>query len=502
MPPHGLPLPESPQKPSVGQGEAGNTMDQSLKSSGRHALDRAFHRMIELSRSAPPPTRAQRLDRLARLRAAISDNEARFDQAISADFGHRCATETAIAETLLVLGEIKHAAKHLKAWMAPQKVSTALQFLPAKNRLIPQPVGVVGIIAPWNYPLQLTLAPAVAALAAGNRVMIKPSELVPRFSALLREVIASKFDPTEMLVTDIDEELSQAFASLPFDHLMFTGSTRVGRLVAEAAGRNLTPVTLELGGKSPAIVDRSANLDQAAERIAYGKLLNAGQTCIAPDYALVPEASVQDFADRLQNHMRRMYGIDPDNSDYTSIVSERHYARLEGLVADAAAKGAQVLQPAKPDDPVWKSKRKFPPTIVVGATPGMTVMQEEIFGPVLPIVGYKDAAEPVSYINKRDRPLALYWFGSDNAARDDVLSRTISGGVTINDCLFHFTQINQPMGGVGASGIGAYHGEWGFRSLSKLKPVFYRSPFNRLADLYPPYGAKIARLEKMLRFMS
>jgi coniferyl-aldehyde dehydrogenase len=477
-------------------------MDQSLKSSGHNALNQAFHRMIELSRTAPPPPLKERLDRLARLRAAISDNEARFDQAISADFGHRCATETAIAETLLVLGEIKHAAKHLKAWMAPQKVSTALQFLPAKNRLIPQPVGVVGIIAPWNYPLQLTLAPAVDALAAGNRVMIKPSELAPRFSALLQQVIADKFDVTEMMVTDIDDDLSQAFAALPFDHLMFTGSTRVGRLVAEAAGRNLTPVTLELGGKSPAIVDRSADLDQAAERIAYGKLLNAGQTCIAPDYALVPEASVQDFADKLQNHMRRMYGIDPDNKDYTSIVSERHYARLEGLLADAAAKGARIMQSAKPDDPAWKSKRKFPPTIVVGATPAMTVTQEEIFGPVLPIVGYKDAAEPVSYINKRDRPLALYWFGKDNAARDDVLARTISGGVTINDCLFHFTQINQPMGGIGASGSGAYHGEWGFRALSKLKPVFYRSPFNRLADLYPPYGAKIARLEKMLRFMS
>jgi coniferyl-aldehyde dehydrogenase len=481
-------------------------MDQSLKSSGQSAsdgsLEDAFHRMIALSRSAPPPTLAERLDRLARLRAAISDNEARFDQAISADFGHRCATETAIAETLLVLGEIKHAAKHLKAWMAPQRVSTALQFLPAKNRLIPQPLGVVGIIAPWNYPLQLTLAPAVAALAAGNRVMIKPSELVPRFSALLKDVIAAKFDATEMMVTEFDDDISQAFAALPFDHLMFTGSTRVGRLVAEAAGRNLTPVTLELGGKSPAIIDRSADLDQAAERIAYGKLLNAGQTCIAPDYALVPETSVQDFAGMLQNHMRRMYGTAPDNNDYTSIISDRHYARLESLLADAAAQGAQVLQPAKPDDPAWKSKRKFPPTIIVGATPGMTVMQEEIFGPLLPIIATQDAEESISWINKHDRPLALYWFGKDNAARDEVLARTVSGGVTINDCLFHFTQVNQPMGGVGASGTGAYHGEWGFRAFSKLKPVFYRSPFNRLADLYPPYGAKIARLEKMLRFMS
>jgi coniferyl-aldehyde dehydrogenase len=477
-------------------------MDQPLKSPGQSVLDDAFHRQFELSRSMPAPTLAERLDRLARLRAAISENETLFEQAISADFGHRSRTETAVAETMLVLGEIKHAAKHLKKWMAPQRVSTALQFMPAKNRLIPQPLGVVGIIAPWNYPLQLTLAPAVAALAAGNRVMIKPSELVPRFSALLKEVIASKFDAGEMMATDIDDDISQAFASLPFDHLMFTGSTRVGRLVAEAAGRNLTPVTLELGGKSPAIIDRSADIAEAAARIAYGKLLNAGQTCIAPDYALVPENSVQDFADRLQENMRKMFGTDPDNRDYTSIVSDRHYARLEGLVADAAARDARIMQVAKPDDPAWKSKRKFPPTILLGVTPDMTIMQEEIFGPLLPILGYRDAAEPVAYINSRDRPLALYWFGKDDAARDEVLSRTVSGGVTVNDCLFHFTQINQPMGGIGASGTGAYHGEWGFKTFSKLKPVFYRSPFNRLADLYPPYGAKIARLEKMLRFMS
>jgi coniferyl-aldehyde dehydrogenase len=477
-------------------------MDQPLKSPGQSALEDAFHAMFELSRTRPAPDLAERLDRLARLRAAVSENEGRFEQAISADFGHRSATETLIAETMLVLGEIKHAAKHLKKWMAPQRVSTALQFMPAKNRLIPQPLGVVGIIAPWNYPLQLTLAPAVGALAAGNRVMIKPSELVPRFSALLKEIISAKFDATEMLVTGIDGDIAQAFASLPFDHLIFTGSTRIGRLVAEAAGRNLTPVTLELGGKSPAIVDRSADLGEAAQRIAYAKLLNAGQTCIAPDYALVPENSVKDFAEKVQANMRTMFGADPDNRDYTSVVSDRHYARLEGLVADAAAKGATVIHAAKPDDPAWKSKRKFPPTLVVGATPDMTIMQEEIFGPLLPIMGYRDAAEPIAYINKHDRPLALYWFGKDDAARDEVLARTVSGGVTVNDCLFHFTQINQPMGGVGASGTGAYHGEWGFRSLSKLKPVFYRSPFNRLADLYPPYGAKIARLEKMLRFMS
>jgi coniferyl-aldehyde dehydrogenase len=211
---------------------------------------------------------------------------------------------------------------------------------------------------------------------------------------------------------------------------------------------------------------------------------------------------VQAFAEKVRTHMRRMFGTEPNNKDYTSIISDRHYARLESLVADAAAKGARILQPAKADDPNWKARRKFPPTIVVGATADMTLMQEEIFGPILPVLGYKDAKEPVAYINRHDRPLALYWFGKDGEARDEVLTHTVSGGVTVNDCLFHFTQVNQPMGGVGASGNGAYHGQWGFETLSKLKPVFYRSRLNRLADLYPPYGGKIARLEKMLRFMS
>jgi coniferyl-aldehyde dehydrogenase len=477
-------------------------MDQSLNSPGRNALHDIFHRMFETSRQTPPASLDERRDRLARLRALVMDNELRFEAAISADFGHRCSIETSIAETMLVLGEIRHASKHLKGWMAPQRVATQLQFLPATNRLIPQPLGVVGIIAPWNYPLQLTLAPAVAALAAGNRVMIKPSELTPRFAALLQETIAARFDTAEMVVTGVEEDVAEAFAALPFDHLMFTGSTRVGRLVAAAAGHNLTPVTLELGGKSPAIVDRSADLDEAAARIAYAKLLNAGQTCIAPDYALVPAASVDEFAAKLRDQMLRMYGTDPGNTDYTSIISERHYARLESLVADAAAHGARILQSASPEDAAWKSKRKFPPTIVVGATAEMTIMQEEIFGPLLPIVGYTDATEPVAYVNARDRPLALYWFGTDDAARDEVLARTVSGGVTINDCLVHFAQANQPMGGVGASGTGAYHGEWGFRTFSKLKPVFYRSPYNRFADLYPPYGAKIKRLGKLLRFMS
>ncbi len=289
-------------------------MDQSVHSFGRRALDDSFHRMVEASRQQPPPPLATRLDRLARLRALISDNEQRFAAAISADFGHRCAIETLIAETLFLLGELKHTSKHLKNWMAPKSVPTQLQFWPASNRLLPQPLGVVGIIAPWNYPLQLTLAPAIGAIAAGNLVMIKPSELSPRFAALLQETVAAKFEPTELLVTGIEDDIAPAFAALPFDHLVFTGSTRVGRIVAEAAGRNLTPVTLELGGKSPTIIDRSADLDLAAQRIAYAKLMNAGQTCIAPDYALVPRDAVQDFAARVHQHMIAMFGTLPGNA--------------------------------------------------------------------------------------------------------------------------------------------------------------------------------------------
>jgi len=477
-------------------------MNELLQPPGIQVMETVFHRAIERSREEAPPALPERLDRLTRLRAILKGSEQHFVKAISADFGQRSPVETLIAETLFVLGEIKHATQHLKKWMAPLRVTTELQYLPGKNRLLPQPLGVVGIIAPWNYPLQLTLAPAVAALAAGNRCMIKPSELTPRFSALLKELIAAKFEPSELFVTDVDNGIAERFASLPFDHLIFTGSTRVGRIVAEAAGRNLTPVTLELGGKSPVIVDRSADLSVAAERIAYGKLLNAGQTCIAPDYALVPADCVSDFAARMRAAIERMYGNGPPNKDYTSIISDNHYARLQSLVDDASAQGGTVIQPGDAADTTWRSVRKFPPTVVTGATPQMKLMQEEIFGPILPVMACDTASEAIGYINSRDRPLALYWFGKDDAARDEVLSRTISGGVTINDCLFHFMQANQPMGGVGASGSGAYHGKWGFDTFSKLKPVFYRSKFNRLSDVYPPYGAKIARLEKLLRFLS
>ncbi len=477
-------------------------MDQSLKTASASNIDNVFHRAFALSRHHPAPTLAERHDRLARLRAVVSSNEKQIEEAISADFGNRSATETLIAETLFVLGEIKHARRHLKKWMTPQRIATSLQYAPARNRLMPQPLGVVGIISPWNYPLQLTLAPAVAAVAAGNRVMIKPSELTPRFSALVKELVASAFDDTELSVTSVEPGVAEQFAALPFDHLMFTGSTRVGRLVAEAAGRNLTPVTLELGGKSPTIIDASADIAQAAQRIAYGKFLNAGQTCIAPDYILVPAHMRDGLVSEIRTATSRMFGQDPANVDYTAIVSDAHYARIEGLVSDAAAQGATIIAAADATDSSWKSRRKFPPTLVVGATPDMKIMQDEIFGPVLPIMTCETPDDAISFINGRDRPLALYWFGKDTSARDEILARTVSGGVTINDCLFHFVQEHQPAGGVGASGIGAYHGEWGFRTFTKMKPIFYRSRFNRFQDLYPPYGPRIAKLKALLRFLS
>jgi coniferyl-aldehyde dehydrogenase len=448
------------------------------------------------------PELAQRRADLRRLDAVFSARIEAMDAAIRADFGHRSTHENLVSEALIVRAEIAHALRHLRRWAKPRRVGVGWRFWPARAEVRPMPVGVVGIIAPWNYPVNLALVPLVSAIAAGNHVYLKPSEHTPRTSAWLHGLLADVFPDDRVAVALGGADVGAAFSALPFDHLLFTGSAAIGRKVLAAAAPNLTPVTLELGGKSPAIVAPGYPIAHAVQRILAGKLLNAGQTCIAPDYVMVPEGSLQAFAEKIRAQMRRMFGADPGNKDYTSVISDRHYARLEALVADAAQRGAKILQPAKPGDPNWKAHRKFPPTLVVGATDQMAVMQEEIFGPVLPVLGYRDKAEPIAFINRHERPLALYWFGKDRAARDEVLARTVSGGVTVNDCLFHFTQINQPMGGVGASGTGAYHGEWGFKTFSKLKPVFYRSKLNRLADLYPPYGAKIARLEKMLRFMS
>ncbi|KQM85161.1 aldehyde dehydrogenase [Sphingomonas sp. Leaf23] len=445
----------------------------------------------------PWPVLAERRSRLDRLDALTREHEDAIVAAIDQDFGGRSAHETRLAELFVVSGAIRHARSYLKRWTRTRAVPTALQFRPAYNRLMPQPLGVVGIVSPWNYPFQLALGPCVAALAAGNRVMLKPSELTPHFSALLERLVARYFDATEVDVVTGGAEVGRAFPALPFDHLFFTGSTTIGREVAKAAAANLTPVTLELGGKSPAIIDDSADIAQAAGRIAFAKLLNAGQTCVAPDYLLVPRGRGREVANAIVAAVRRLYPAMPETPDYSAIISPRHRGRLAAMVEDARAHGAEVVTIGEGAE----AGAKFPPTLLLGATRAMQAMQEEIFGPVLPIVEYDGIDAAIAHVTAGDRPLALYWFGSDAARRDRILRETHAGGVTINDCLWHLVQEEQPFGGVGASGIGAYHGEWGFRTFSHLKPVFHQSRIAGTALFRPPYGTGFERLLGLLRRM-
>ncbi len=445
------------------------------------------------------PGRALRLDRLDRLLRLTQENQAAIIAAIAADFGHRSRHETELAEIYLVLSGIRHARRHLARWMKPRRVPTPTPMLPARSEIIPQPLGVAGIISPWNYPFQLALLPAVAAIAAGNRIMLKPSELTPAFSHLLERIVADAFAPEEFAVVAGDVEVGRAFATLPFDHLLFTGSTAVGRQIALAAAANLTPVTLELGGKSPAIIGADADVDVAAARIAYGKLMNAGQTCVAPDYVLVPRPAVDAFVAATGAAVARMFPSLVGNDDYTSIVSDRHYRRLEGLVADAEAAGATAIRLNPASEAPDPAARRFLPTLLTGVNDDMAVMREEIFGPVLPVLPYDTLDAAIAYVNRHPRPLALYWFGADDAHRDRVLNETLSGGVTINDVCWHVAQENLPFGGVGASGYGAYHGEQGFRTFSKHKPVLHQARINGFGMFRPPYGRRFEQLVALLK---
>lgn len=459
-------------------------------------LRRLFDRQREAFLKDMAPSHASRVDRLDRLEAVLERHAARFIEVISEDFGHRSVFETQVAEIGSVLSMIRHTRGHLGRWMKPRRVPTAPAYWPASSRIVRQPLGVVGIIGPWNYPLYLSAGPLVAVVAAGNRALVKPSELTPRFGELLKKAVAELFPEEEVAVFTGGPDVAQALTRLPLDHLVFTGSTAVGRLVARAAAENLTPVTLELGGKSPALVDPSADFDAAVPRITWGKLFNAGQTCLAPDYALVPAARLEEFVEAVKRTAARFYPTLDGNPSYTSIVNDRHHARLTGLLEDARAKGARVVEitpgGARPDP----ATRKFPPTLVLGADGGMRILKEEIFGPLLPIVPYGSVEEAVRFVNERDRPLALYWFGRDSESRDRVLAGTISGGVTVNDCMLHVIQENLPFGGVGASGTGAYHGEHGFRRFSHEKAVFrVRGRFGGSFLFHPPLGrtAELAR---------
>jgi coniferyl-aldehyde dehydrogenase len=435
-----------------------------------------------------------RLDRLKRLNLLIESHAEEFAAAISSDFGTRSLIEIRITETLFLQSGIRHAIRNLSRWMKARRVPTALAYRPGKSMILRQPLGVVGIISPWNYPLQLALAPLIGALAAGNRSMLKPSELTPAFSQALADGVAKTFAVDEVSVVTGDAAVGKQFAALPFDHLVFTGSTAVGREVAQAAARNLTPVTLELGGKSPAIIDASCNLNSVIDRIAWGKLINAGQTCIAPGYMLVPRSDVERFVALLRNSMTRLYPKFRSNPDYSGIISERHLRRLRELIEDARGRGATVIEVEPLTSGLAAPGRQLPPTLLLNVSDSMRVMSEEIFGPILPIIPYDSLTEALAYVNRHERPLALYWFGQDSATRDQVLAGTIAGGVSINDTLLHIAQEGLPFGGVGASGQGHYHGEFGFRQFSKEKPVFIQSRFSGGSIIRPPYKPSIERV--------
>ena len=434
------------------------------------------------------PTLTTRLYRLRRLSKMTVRYARDIIDAISTDFGNRSPHETLIADLLSVDESIKHARSHLRRWMRPRRMPTGFKYRPGYNRLMAQPLGVVGVVAPWNYPYQLSMLPTVAALAAGNRVMIKPSELTPKTSDLMARLVQESFGEDEIAVFPGDAATGRSFVELPFDHLFFTGSTAVGRLVAQAAAKNLTPVTLELGGKSPVIIDVDSDFRRSAPLVAIGKLFNAGQTCIAPDYALVPTTRVDEFSAAMTRAVAALFPTLAGNRDYASIINERHYARLAGLLADAKSRGARVVEINPAGEPLPAAARKMAPTLLLDVDDKMTVMRDEIFGPLLPVVGYDSLDDAIAYVNRHDRPLALYWFGDNASRRDRVLHNTIAGGVTINGCLTHFAQEAQPFGGVGASGSGAYHGEYGFRTFSKEKAVFYQSRHGLVPLLLPPYG--------------
>jgi coniferyl-aldehyde dehydrogenase len=451
-------------------------------------MRRVFDRMRAASRRETAPGYAKRADRLHRLARMTRRHAQDLIDAISADFGSRSPHETLIADLVAVDDAIRYASRHLRRWMRPRRIPTGARYRPGFNRLVPQPLGVVGVVAPWNYPYQLAMLPTVAALAAGNRVMIKPSEVTPRTADLIARIVRETFEDDEITVVPGDAGVGKAFVEMPFDHLFFTGSTAVGRLVAAAAARNLTPVTLELGGKSPAIVDIDADFARIMPMLAIGKLFNAGQTCIAPDYALVPRARIDEFAASMARAASRLYPTLAGNRDYTSIVSERHYARLRSLLEDARTRGARIIELAPSGETLEPATRKIAPTLVLGAADDSLILREEIFGPLLPVVPYDSVDDAIRYVNDRARPLALYWFGDNAARRDRVLAGTVAGGVTVNGCLTHFAQEAQPFGGVGESGSGHYHGEYGFRAMSKEKPVYYQSRLGLLPLFLPPYG--------------
>ena len=438
------------------------------------------------------PSLADRRTDLSKLRTALIANRSRIEAAINTDFGHRSRHETSLMELAGLVGGIDYLHKNLRRMMRSEKRHVAIHMRTGSARVEYQPLGVVGVMAPWNYPVVLALMPVVTAMAAGNRVMLKPSEFTPNINALLEEILGSLFPADQIVVVNGDAAVGAAFSALPFDHLIFTGSTVVGHKVMKAASENLVPVTLELGGKSPVVIEKGHPLDHASAGIVFGKLVSCGQTCIAPDYALVHEDDIAAFLTSYDAAVVAAYPDGPSSQDYTWVVNDRHLARLNGLLEDARVKGATVREVGREGQNAHP--RAMRPTVVLGVTDDMTIAHEEIFGPILPVFSYRTLEDAISFIDARPRPLALYYYGHDKTEQRRVLDGTTSGNVTINGTIMHIAQDDLPFGGVGASGIGAYHGIEGFRRLSHAKGIYEQGRWNTSTLLRAPFGKMADRI--------
>ena len=458
-------------------------------------LQTIFQTQLDAYNACKYPGYKDRIQSLNTLKKLIIAHQDEFVEALHQDFGCRVTAETKLAEILPSIEAIRYIKKRLSRWMRAQRRHVGLLHFPSKNRVFLQPKGVVGIIVPWNYPLFLSLVPVAYAMAAGNTVMVKMSEFTPAFNSLLKKLVSQYFNPTQLVIVEGEVKIAAEFSRLPFHHLLFTGSTSVGRKIMMAAAENLTPVTLELGGKSPVIIDESTNIDEAAKRICFGKTLSAGQTCIAPDYILCPEALKMSLVGALRTAFQKMYP-DVGDQNYTRVIHKSHYERLLGYLSDAKNKGAKIYdlstsEEASLDCP---ENNKLPLQVVCDVNDDMRVMQDEIFGPILPIVDYDGISEAIAYVNDHPRPLALYYFGSDKKVLECLPRETHSGGMCLNDTVLHVAQDDMPFGGVGASGMGAYHGKEGFETFSHAKAIHSKGFINATQVIYPPHNGFLQKL--------
>jgi coniferyl-aldehyde dehydrogenase len=466
---------------------------------GPHAeLTALLGKMRAAARKAGPPDYDTRIEHLDKLERAILARKHDIAKAVGMDFGVRSKHESLIAEVMIVVSAIKHARAHLHEWMETEAREVSWMFLPGRAEVLMQPLGVIGIISPWNYPVQLALAPLISVLAAGNRAILKPSEMVPDTAQLLKTMMTETFAPDHVSVVTGGIDVSEAVSLLPLDHLVFTGSSRVGKIIMKAAAENLVPVTLELGGKSPCIVGEGYSIAQAAQKIIMGKCFNSGQTCIAPDYVMVPKGRADAFVEECRSAFAAMYPRIQTNPDYTAIINDKQYERLQANLKDARDRGAKIIELNPLKEELDPNARKMALHLVLHAKDDSMLMQEEIFGPILPIRTYETLDEAIAYVNDHPRPLALYFFEHDQKRIDKILRDTTSGGVCVNETMLHVAQDDLPFGGVGPSGMGHYHAREGFDAFTKKKPVFYQSRINGTALLRPPYGPKIDFALKML----